>query len=756
MFVASGDSGAAGCDTFGVNPPAYQFLNISELCSSSYATCVGGTELVEGAGSFWATMNGPGLVSASGYIPEGAWNEPQLLSPDGLTYAVLAGGGGASTYIPKPAWQSGAGVPADGMRDVPDVSFPSAGHDGYYGCYAASGGDCSAGNYFYFYGTSGAAPSMAAVAALLDQKMESRQGNFNPLLYQIAASSPNAFHDATPSTISGTFCAIGTASVCNNSTPSTHLLGGGLAGFALTTGYDQATGLGSLDVANFVNAAAAFVHSNLAVTTLRLSANPPTITNSQTAIFTATVSSKVAGEPTGSVQFYANGIALGTPVAVVSGSAVTGALAFPAAGSYVISATYSGDISYASSTAPGTVLTVTGLTPTVIVTSSATTNVPVGTTATFTATVTPPSGTVTPTGLILFYSPGSTSDEYAAVVPLLGGKAVSPPIPYSSVGNYSMTAEYVGDSVYSPADSARLYFTVQKLATALQISTTGQGIGVNGAIDFGISVGSAAVNTMAVPTGAVQMYANAVAIGSPVSISSPAGSGIRITQKDAIVSFPSAGTFAITATYSGDANYLPVTATGNPVTVLSTPASYSMSAASSTMTFTAGNTFYNTDAILVNAVLGFTGTINATCSIVSNSGAVANPPTCTITPSPLKVVPNQASQLAVVINPVARSASRPAEISRGGRWGAAGEASVCAMLLWILPIRRRSMRGLAGLILFAAGFAVLSGCGNSKDSGSTPPSPAGTSAGSYTVTVTATSNTSVPAPPQVTIALTIN
>ena len=202
VFVAAGDSGAAGCETFGAAPPAYQFLSISELCSSSYATCVGGTELVEAVGTqYWATTNGPGLVTALGYIPEGAWNEPQLFSSSGTPYVVLSGGGGASMYIPKPAWQSGTGVPADGRRDVPDVSFPSAAHDGYYGCFSGGGGDCSTGYYYYFFGTSGATPSMAGVAALLNQKMGGSQGNFNPLLYQVAASSPNAFHDATPSTI---------------------------------------------------------------------------------------------------------------------------------------------------------------------------------------------------------------------------------------------------------------------------------------------------------------------------------------------------------------------------------------------------------------------------------------------------------------------------------------------------------------------------------------------------------------------------
>ena len=513
---------------------------------------------------------------------------------------------------------------------------------------------------------------------------------------------------------SGTVCAIGTASVCNNSTPSTYLLTNGLAGFALTTGYDQATGLGSLDVANFVNAAASVVHSTLAATTLSLSGSASTITNTQTVTYTATVSSKVAGTPTGSVQFYANGIVLGSPVAVVSGSAVTSALPFPAAGRYVVSATYSGDSSYAGSTAPGITLTVTGLTPTVTITA-ATANIPLGTTTTFTATVSPGSGTATPTGVVRFYAPGSTDNAYAAVVPLAGGKAVSPQITFPYLGNYSMTAEYQGDSVYSAANSAPLPFVgaeTPNLAVSFEYAAEHREL-MEPQI-FSVNASSSLyAPTAPAPTGTVQIFANGVPVGSPASLSS---SGNQASHGDAIVSFAAAGTNAITATYSGDTNYLPVTVTSNPVTVLSTPASYSIRALVPAMTLVAGNT--GNDLIYVDLALGFTGTINATCSIVSNGGAVTNPPTCTMTPSALKVGPSAGSSLTVAINSVARpsaSAAVPATGAiRRGAWGGAAEAAACGMLLWMLPIRRRSWRGLVSLIVFTAGFAALSGCGNSK------------------------------------------
>jgi pseudomonalisin len=192
VLVSSGDSGAAGCDTSFELAPATQFLSINNICSSSFATCLGGTEFVDttNPGQYWSSASGANATSALGYIPEGAWNESTIYQSSLEGFPVVAGGGGASVYVAKPSWQTGTGVPADHARDVPDISFPSASHDAFYSCFAAGGGDCSS-NYFYAAaGTSNAAPSMAGVAALLNQKIGGRQGNLNPLLYQIAASTP--------------------------------------------------------------------------------------------------------------------------------------------------------------------------------------------------------------------------------------------------------------------------------------------------------------------------------------------------------------------------------------------------------------------------------------------------------------------------------------------------------------------------------------------------------------------------------------
>ena len=364
VLVCSMDSGAATCDSGFATPPATQQLSINSLCSSSYATCVGGTEFADTANPslYWSSSNNSSRVSALGYIPEGAWNEPG--SPG--SYVVAAGGGGASLYIAKPSWQTGTGVPSDGARDVPDISYPSAEHDGYYGCYALGGGDCANSRFEYFYGTSNAAPAMAAVTALLSQRTGSRQGNLNPTLYRLAATPANGvFHDTTVASSGVSGCSASVPSMCNNSTPSPTALTGGLAGYLLTAGYDLVTGWGSIDGNNLLNAAGspgfaiaaspstltlsagATTGNSSTLTYISLSSFAGTITQSCTVIYTgsgtpihlptcsfspSTVTLPANGTVTGTITINstAPGGAGGSGLASIGGPTMTGSLRNPA------------------------------------------------------------------------------------------------------------------------------------------------------------------------------------------------------------------------------------------------------------------------------------------------------------------------------------------------------------------------------------------------------------------------------------------
>jgi pseudomonalisin len=227
VFVASGDSGAAGCDSSSANTAGYG-RGVNGLCSSPYSTCVGGTEFGDTTNPpmYWSSAsNSTTLGSALTYIPETAWNESGTVAGGSGLWST---GGGASMVYAKPAWQTAPGVPADGRRDVPDVALSAAGHDAYL--VTLNGG------FYAVSGTSAAAPSFAGLAALVVERQGARQGNMNAALYTLAsrqASGGSAvFHDITAG---------------SNSVP-------GQTGYNAGAGYDLATGLGSVDANQLVNA----------------------------------------------------------------------------------------------------------------------------------------------------------------------------------------------------------------------------------------------------------------------------------------------------------------------------------------------------------------------------------------------------------------------------------------------------------------------------------------------------------------------
>jgi subtilase family serine protease len=247
ILAASGDGGAADCDPPQSNPnetAATQGLAVDFPASSPYVTGMGGTTFSEGGGTYWATTNNSSNGSALSYIPEVTWND---------TFK-FASGGGASALVPKPVWQTGTGVPADTARDVPDLAVgASPAHDGYMVC---SEGSCVNGfrradqSLDVTGGTSVGPPTFAGVLALLLQKNGpgSRVGNINANLYALAAAFPptaarssSPFQDIT----SGNNivpCATGTP----NCPASLQM------GYTAGVGYDQVTGLGSIDANNLV------------------------------------------------------------------------------------------------------------------------------------------------------------------------------------------------------------------------------------------------------------------------------------------------------------------------------------------------------------------------------------------------------------------------------------------------------------------------------------------------------------------------
>ena len=278
IVVAAGDSGAADCD-FSSNPSspvtiATQGLAVDFPASSPYVTGMGGSEFYEGLGDYWqaaTSATGDILTSALSYIPETVWNDTS--SPQNPSHQILAGGGGVSIIFPKPVWQTGTGVPDDGFRDVPDLSLNASPlHDPYVVCIV---GSCVNGyrnadqTLTVAGGTSMAAPTFAGIVALINQQMKTPggQGNVNPTLYSMAQTSPAAFHDIV---------AGDNIVPCLVETTDPHCPPSGEVGYTAGLGYDQASGLGSLDAFNLVMEWGSSGAGNLPAPILALPANGAT------------------------------------------------------------------------------------------------------------------------------------------------------------------------------------------------------------------------------------------------------------------------------------------------------------------------------------------------------------------------------------------------------------------------------------------------------------------------------------------------
>jgi uncharacterized protein (TIGR03382 family) len=224
-FVSTGDNGVAGCDAASAKTGTKRA--VSGLASTPYNVAVGGTMFDDatGAGQYWSSTNSAANASAKGYIPELPWNESGG-QPGGS--GLWAGSGGASNLYPKPTWQT-ALTPADGHRDLPDVSLAAASREGYI--------VIQDGQWGVVGGTSASSPAFAGLMALIVQKTGQAQGNANPRFYALAqaqygSGGPAVFHDVTRG---------------DNGVP-------GVAGYSAGVGYDLATGLGTVDATALVNA----------------------------------------------------------------------------------------------------------------------------------------------------------------------------------------------------------------------------------------------------------------------------------------------------------------------------------------------------------------------------------------------------------------------------------------------------------------------------------------------------------------------
>ncbi|HXE32047.1 MAG TPA: Ig-like domain repeat protein [Terriglobales bacterium] len=320
VVVSSGDSGAAACDPLSGGDAA-QGPGVNGLASTPFNVAVGGTQFNDQSGTYWQAQNSDTLSSVLRYIPELAWNESCSFAACG-GFLGASGGGGSLVYA-KPSWQTAAGVPDDGARDLPDVSLDaSLGIPYAYcqpGCFTPTGLGTVAVKTAA--GTSASAQAFASALALLVQKTGSWQGLITPELYQLAAQTPatacNASNSPAESCIFNDITQGSNAVPCVEGSPGcsggTTAQANGQPAYAAGAGFDLATGLGSV---NFANLIAAWPAASPSATQTSLTASAGSITHGQPVTFQASVTSGGA-TPTGSVEILDGG----GPRALVLGTA---------------------------------------------------------------------------------------------------------------------------------------------------------------------------------------------------------------------------------------------------------------------------------------------------------------------------------------------------------------------------------------------------------------------------------------------------
>jgi len=799
VTVSTGDSGSAGCDYPSTNsganvPDATGGLAVSGYASTPYNIAVGGTDfyaLETAFSSYVSTSQGSNTTHfrtvlpsglGQGYIPESVWNDSvqsdtQLLANNvpftGSNANIVAGSGGVSAIYSKPSWQTGTGVPADGKRDLPDVSLMSgngADNATWLVCtadterissktYTENCTTQSNGSFYFagFGGTSTAAPAFAGILAMVQQKAgEGRLGQAATELYSLYNGSHASaiFHDITVGNNSVP-CTSGTLNCVNNTAGYYYE-----SGYNTTTGFDLASGMGSVDVTQLMNYWGTTTGSAPAtVTFTSVTPNPVVTTGYLSVDVTVTGSS---GTPTGTVTLTGAKFNSGAQTLSNGGSYtfdIVGA-SFPIGTNNTITATYNGSPTYATATANYTTLTVTGLTAAVTAVPSATTinsNQTVSVTGTVTCIGTCTSGQV-PTGTVTLSGGGYTSPP--TVFDYANG-SYSITVPYNSLNSApspgladTLTVTYNGNAAYDAGASAQTSVTVTYVAVLTPtVTVTPASSSINTTQSLNVTVAIAGAG--ATPTGTITLTSGSYNSGvQTIGANSCSAATCTITIP---ANSLNAGTDTLTATYSGDAVYASIVGTN---TVSVTKAIFSLSATNNTG-LAPGATTGNTSTVTVTSGTLYSGTVTLTCALTTYPSGAIYLPTCSGGSSTITLVSGVASgtgQATITVNTTAATAALdiPRLPGRGRGWAGAGGSAVLAFLLFLgIPARRRSWRSMLGILVMIMALGGLAACGGSPSNTSTTSSTPGTTAGTYTFTVTGTGNPTVTPAPTTTFTVTV-
>ena len=617
-FVSAGDGGSAGCDNFDTATRARDGLAISGDASTPFDIAVGGTDFAGdffNPAAYWSPTNDPTTqASALSYIPELPWNDSCTnsifafigFSTDPIANCnngslagflnIVGGSGGVSSCISsdgshiasctggyaKPSWQTGVGVPADGARDIPDVSlFASNGFLGsfYIICEAdlSPTGMCDLNPPFEdfagFGGTSVSSPAFAGILALVNQKTHARQGNANFVFYKLAAEqnpancnvNGNAILLTAPaaSCIFNDITADTNAVPCAKGSPNCGTEGGPigvLTGYTSGVGYDLTTGLGSVNAANLVNN---WKSVTFTPTVTLLKVSPEFLVHGQAANVDVAVIAN-GGTPSGQIALKTNhqdpagDLTLGA-----NGTIKTTTHLLPGGPSFV-TADYFGDGTFAHSDSNAVPIFVLPEPSTTTISffslnAQQTGEVPFtgggyGSIVFLRADVAGRSGFGTATGSVILTDDGRGVPGNPFRLNSEGNTLTPNSINTFPVGTHTIRATYTGDLSFLPNEAKPMSFVITKGVTSVTLTASPATAAVGASVALTATVGTSSFGNP--PTGKVTFTAGGKKLGTvTVTGSSNPNSGLAsATATISTTSLP-AGADAITATYSGDQNY---------------------------------------------------------------------------------------------------------------------------------------------------------------------------------------------------------
>jgi hypothetical protein len=772
-----------------------------------------------GTTTYWNSTNGKQDQTAKGIMPEVPWNStctnPLVVPLFGATSAeelcnglvtydsgyfdgliVITGGSGgiskcteptgttSSTCAggwPKPSWQTGYGSSSN--RELPDVSlFASGGFPSTVNgsailfCDSEENGN-SPGSCNYSSasgteeqevgGTSASSPLWAGIMALIDQKNGGKQGLANPTFYGLYAKQVKAGTSCNSSTVTnGNSCVFydvtqgNNSQVCFTGDPNcvTNTSGdqfGVLNGYSAATGYDDTTGLGTVNVANLVNG---WTSTTTTTTTVSLSSTglmfSSTVDGSTSAAQTVTITNT----GTGAVTLTSETLT-GTNASsyVISANTCTSSLASNANCAVSIefkptaTGTLTASLSVAdnatgspqsvpltgtgsASTAPGVSLAPTSLmfASQTVGTASASQAITLSNTGNAALSITSISITGTNSGDFSETNTCGTSVAQSATCTITvifkpiatGNRSASVSITDNAMGSpqtASLTGMATGTTSSAPSVSltpTSLMFASQTVGTAsasqaITLSNTGNAslsitsIGITGTNsgDFsqtntcGTSVAQSATCTITV-------------VFNPTAAGNRTGS---ISIADNAAGSPQTASLTGTAAAAPAASF----------TLSSNPGSITVSAGAS------GNTM-----LIVTPSDGFNQAVSFACTGLPSEATCSFSPT-TVTPSGAAAT----TTLTVTTTGITSAANYLPSSPDQRSHLMMGLAGLFGFVLCGSALRKRGTRLRAFLLAFVAALLTLGamqGCGGGGSS-STPPANPGTPTGTYSVTVTGTS-----------------